>query len=121
MESIEPILSILANAKAIVGIGGMVGVGQILGFIPRVGLVRAIKLKYHSKLFGVSRPKSVRTSEMNELSNTINTLDKGQYITVIGGKGNGKSCQIDTALEHAPGVVKTSVSKILDDSRVLQF
>ena len=121
MESIEPILSILANAKAIVGIGGMVGVGQILGFIPRVGLVRAIKLKYHSKLFGVSRPKSVRTSEMNELSNTINTLDKGQYITVIGGKGNGKSCLIDTALEHTPGVVNTSVSKILDDSRVLQL
>jgi ABC-type antimicrobial peptide transport system ATPase subunit len=119
MESIEPILSMLANAKAIAGIGGMVGVGQILGFVPRIGLVRAIKLKYDSKLFGVSRPKSVRIDEMKELSNKINSLKKGQYITVIGGKGNGKSCLIDTALEHTPGVVKTSVRMILDDSRVL--
>ena len=110
MESIEATLSILANAKAVLGIGGMVGLGQVLGFVPRIGLVRAIKLKYHSKFFGVSHPKSVRTHEINVLTNRINSMEKGQYITVIGGKGNGKSCLIDTALEHTPGVVKTSVS-----------
>ncbi len=37
-------------------------------------------------------------------------MGKGSYIVVTGGKGNGKLCLIDTALNRQHGVVKLSVS-----------
>jgi ABC-type Mn2+/Zn2+ transport system ATPase subunit len=37
-------------------------------------------------------------------------MEKGSYITVTGGKGNGKTCLIDTTLNRHHGVVKISVS-----------
>ncbi|RYG99769.1 hypothetical protein EON65_49980 [archaeon] len=66
-----------------------------------MGWQRAIKTTY---------PLSVRKGEIIALNKTLQTLEKGQYITVIGGKGNGKSCRIDTCLNRSFGVVKTSVS-----------
>jgi hypothetical protein len=37
-------------------------------------------------------------------------MQRGSYITVTGGKGNGKTCLIDTTLNRHFGVVKIGVS-----------
>ena len=79
------------------------------GVIPRVGLVRALSLGYKS-YFKTTYPLSVRESEIKQLNDSILLLKKGSYITVTGGKGIGKTCLINTTLNHQLGVVKISVS-----------
>ena len=83
--------------------------GSVAGFIPRVGLVRALSLGFKS-YFKTTYPLSVRKSEIKQLNESILRMKKGSYITVTGGKGNGKTCLIDTALNRHLGVVKISVS-----------
>jgi hypothetical protein len=56
---------------------------------------------------------SDRKAEIDDLLRNLDTLEKGQYIVVMGGKGNGKSCLIQTALENMRGVVNVSVSAFL--------
>ncbi|RYH05573.1 hypothetical protein EON65_44335 [archaeon] len=60
---------------------------EILAMAP---LVRALTLGWPTYSL------SVRKGETVALNKTLQTLEKGQYIAVIGGKGNGKSCLIDT-------------------------
>ena len=106
------IVSFIADSKAILGIGtgGLALIsGSIAGFIPRVGLVRALSLGFKS-YFTTTYPLSVRKSDINQLSDSLLWMEKGDYITVTGGKGIGKTCLIDTTLNRHLGVVKISVS-----------
>ena len=112
LESVKDIVSLVADSKTILGVGagGLALVsGSIAGVIPRVGLVRALSLGFKSYLKTIY-PLSVRASEIKQLNESILTMKKGSYITVTGGKGNGKTCLIDTALNRHLGVVKISVS-----------
>ena len=109
LESVKDIVSLVADSKAILGVGAG-GLALIsAGFIPRVGLVRALSLGFRSYL-KTTYPLSVRASEIKQLNDSILLMKKGSYITVTGGKGNGKTCLIDTALNRNLGVVKISVS-----------
>ena len=111
-ESVKDIVSLVADSKTILGVGagGLALVsGSIAGVIPRVGLVRALSLGFKS-YFKTIYPLSVRASEIKQLNDSILTMKKGSYIIVTGGKGNGKTCLIDTALNRHFGVVKISVS-----------
>ena len=109
-ESVKDIVSLVADSKAILGAGGLALVsGSIAGVIPRVGLVRALSLGFKS-YFKTTYPLSVRASEIKQLNDSILRMKKGSYITVTGGKGNGKTCLIDTTLNRHFGVVKISVS-----------
>ena len=108
LGSVKDIVSFVADSKAILGAGGILAVSAA-GVIPRVGLVRALSLGYKS-YFKTTYPLSVRESEIKHLNNSILLLKKGSYITVTGGKGNGKTCLINTTLNHHLGVVKISVS-----------
>ena len=111
-ESVKDIVSLVADSKAILGVGagGLALVsGSIAGVIPRVGLVRALSLGFKS-YFKTTYPSSVRASEIKQLNDSILRMKKGSYITVTGGKGNGKTCLIDTTLNRHLGVVKISVS-----------
>eukprot|EP01036_Dinobryon_divergens_P026360 gene26360-34997_t len=92
--------------EAILGAGGL-ALASVAGLIPRVGLGRALSLGYKS-YFKTTYPLSVRESEIEQLNDLILRLKKGRYIVVTGGKGNGKSCLIDTTLNHHFGVVKIS-------------
>ena len=108
----ESVKDIVADSKAILGVGagGLALVsGSIAGVIPRVGLVRALSLGFKSYLKTIY-PLSVRASEIKQLNDSILRMKKGSYITVTGGKGNGKTCLIDTTLNRHLGVVKISVS-----------
>ena len=108
LGSVKDIVSFVADSNAILGAGGLALV-SVAGVIPRVGLVRALSLGYKS-YFKTTNPLYVRESEINQLNDLILRLKKGSYITVTGGKGNGKTCLIDTSLNHHFGVVKISVS-----------
>ncbi len=109
-ESAKDIVSLVADSKAILSVGaGGIALGSIAGVFPRVGLVRALSLGFKS-YFKTTYPLSVRASEIKQLNETILRMKKGRYITVTGGKGNGKTCLIDTALNRHFGVVKISVS-----------
>ena len=108
--SVKDIASLVADSKAILGVGaGGLALVSVAGVIPRVGLVRALSLGFKS-YFETTYPLSVRKSEIKHLNDSILRMKKGSYITVIGGKGNGKTCLIDTTLNHHLGVVKISVS-----------
>ena len=108
--SVKDIASLVADSKAILGVGaGGLALVSAAGVIPRVGLVRALSLGFKS-YFETTYPLSVRKSEIKHLNDSILRMKKGSYITVIGGKGNGKTCLIDTTLNHHLGVVKISVS-----------
>ena len=109
LGNLKDILSIVAESKAILGGAGGLVLGSVAGFIPRVGLGRAISLGWRS-YFKTTNPLSVRKSEIKKLSNLLLSMEKGSYIAVTGGKGIGKSCLIDTTLNHHLGVVKISVS-----------
>ena len=115
LGSVKDIVSLVADSKAILGVGagGLALVtGSVAGFIPRVGLVRALSLGFKS-YFKTTYPLSVRASEIKQLNDSILRMRKGSYITVTGGKGNGKTCLIDTTLNGHLGVVKISVSCLL--------
>ena len=108
--SVKDIVSLVADSKAILGVGaGGLALVSAAGVLPRVGLVRALSLGFKS-YFETTYPLSVRKSEIKHLNYLILRMKKGSYITVIGGKGNGKTCLIDTTLNHHLGVVKISVS-----------
>ena len=108
--SVKDIFSLVADSKAILGVGaGGLALVSAAGVLPRVGLVRALSLGFKS-YFETTYPLSVRKSEIKHLNDSILRMKKGSYITVIGGKGNGKTCLIDTTLNHHLGVVKISVS-----------
>lgn len=82
---------------------------SLLGVTPRVGLVRALTLGWRSAI-KTTYPLSVRTAEVVALRKDLQSLQKGQYVAIIGGKGNGKSCLIGTCLNLTFGAIKTSVS-----------
>ena len=110
--NVKDIVSLVADSKAILGVGagGLALVsGSVAGVLPRVGLVRALSLGFKS-YFETTYPLSVRKSEIKQLNDLILRMKKGSYITVTGGKGNGKTCLIDTTLNRHLGVVKISVS-----------
>ena len=107
-DSLKDIVSFVADSKAILGAGGLALI-SVSGAVPRFGLVRAVTLGWRS-YFKKTYPLSVRKSEIQQLNDYIIWMEKGSYITVIGGKGNGKSCLIDTTLNGQHGVVKISVS-----------
>ena len=110
LGSVNDIASLVADSKAILGVGaGGIALVSAAGVIPRVGLVRALSLGFKS-YFETTYPLSVRKSEIKQLNDSIIRMKKGSYITVTGGKGNGKTCLIDTTLNRHLGVVKISVS-----------
>ena len=113
LESVKEMVSVVADSKAILSIGAgglaLISGGSVAGVIPRVGLVRALSLGFKS-YFKTTCPLSVRKSDINKLSDSLLWMEKGDYITVTGGKGIGKTCLIDTTLIRHLGVVNISVS-----------
>lgn len=100
------LLSMAINDKTLLA-GSTAVLGLSIG-VKKVGLVRALTLGWRSAI-KMTYPLSVRTAEIDALKESLQSLQQGQYITVLGGKGNGKSRLIDTALNRTYGVMKTSV------------
>eukprot|EP00981_Chlorochromonas_danica_P009369 scaffold2637_cov270-Ochromonas_danica.AAC.2 len=63
--------------------------------------------------FKTTCPLSVRASEIKQLNDSILWMVKGDYITVTGGKGIGKTCLIDTTLNRHLGVTESGADKDL--------
>ena len=110
LESVKDVVSFVADSKAILSVGASgLALVSVAGVIPRMGLGRALTLGYKS-YFNTTYPLSIRKSEIKQLNESILRMEKGIYIVVTGGKGNGKTCLIDTTLNRHLGVVKISVS-----------
>ena len=106
--NLKDVISFVADSKAILGgVGGLTLISAA-GAMPKVGFLRALMLGGKS-YFKTTTPLSVRRSEIQQLNASILSMQRGSYITVVGGKGNGKTCLIDTALNRHCGVVKFSV------------
>ena len=105
---IQEAISFVADSKAILGGVGDLTLISAAGAMPKVGFLRALMLGGKS-YFKTTTPLSVRRSEIQQLNASILSMQRGSYITVVGGKGNGKTCLIDTALNRHCGVVKFSV------------
>jgi hypothetical protein len=102
-------ISAMDDIKSIIGVGS--GIAILSGLTPRVGLLRSLTIGLRS-YFKKTYPISVRTAEIKGLLDSVNSLSKGRYIVVTGGKGYGKSCLIDTSLNRHVGVIKISVSLV---------
>jgi hypothetical protein len=79
-----------------------------MGFLPRVGPLRALVLAARSKVCGAS-PLSQRAMDVQSLLSNMATLEKGQYVVVTGAKGIGKSCVVETATRYTCGVVRIDI------------
>ena len=113
MGEIAQFLSSASDFKSILGIGTGLITLSLLEVTPRVGFGRALRLGFRriiSNRFQGASPQSVRTDEIAYLKNRIKVLNRGQYIVVTGGKGVGKTCMIDTAIQNEFGVVNYGVS-----------
>ena len=100
------LLSMAINDKTLLA-GSTAVIGLSIG-VKKVGLVRALTLGWRSAI-KMTYPLSVRTAEIDALKESLQSLQQGQYVTVLGRKGSGKSRLIDTALNRTYGVIKTSV------------
>ncbi len=79
------------------------------GVLPRVGLLSALRLGWKSYFKSVS-PVSARKNEVEKLNELLRRIHKGNYISIIGERGMGKTCLINTALRRQHGVINISVS-----------
>lgn len=111
LGSVKDIVSFAAaDSKVILGVGAsIVALGSVAGYLPRVGLGRALSLGFKS-YFKTTCPLSVRKSDVKKLSESLLSMGKDEYIAVTGGKGIGKTCLINTTLNRHLGVVRISVS-----------
>ncbi len=105
------IVAVIADSKAIFGASGLALISAT-GAVPRLGFGRAITFGWRS-YFRTTHPLSARKAEIKLLSESLRNIKQGSYITIVGGKGNGKSWLVDTTLNRQFGVVKISVSIFL--------
>jgi len=119
-RSLDDNVSLVANVTTILsGLGGGLAIFSAIGAIPRGGPMRALVVGWRTYFFNKTSPLSVRVNEINRLLNDTQTLVRGSYITVTGGKGFGKSRLIDTALNGQCGVVKMSTKSGADKDLIV--
>jgi len=112
MQTVDTLLNIAANMNALwAGVGSVAAVSAV-GMLPRVGFRRAVTLALKSKLFNRPSAVSVRTAEKDLLLTEITLKEAGKYLVVMGPKGVGKTCLVQSALSGRSGVVTISVSHL---------
>lgn len=107
ISAFKDVIPQIAESKVYIGVGCL-ALFAASSIIPKVGIGRAITLSMNSWP-RTTIPLSVRSSDVLQLNGVITSLAKGSYITIIGGKGYGKTCMLNTTLNNHCGVVKFSV------------
>jgi hypothetical protein len=96
-----------------VGAGGATVAAMGAFPVPRVGAGRAVGLFFRSKVFGArQKPRawSQRLNEVAALQRIMSRMMPGEYTTLLGGKGVGKTALIQTALRGWGGVICVTIS-----------
>ncbi len=106
MEELAHIATINASIAAILAPPAIVAAGVV----PRVGPLRALVLGLSSRIFLRANPVSQRTQEIASLRSSLASKNKDLYSIVMGPKGVGKTCVVDTAIEATFGVVSVGVA-----------
>ena len=84
--------------------GGLIA--SAIGLFPLVGPGRAAQIALHSRFAFKPNRMSMRTSEIKMLRNAIAKKDFGQnYLVLMGVRGIGKTCLLQSATYKMPGVV----------------
>ena len=88
----------------------------------RVGPLRAMSLMLRSQWIQRGVHTSLRDKEIEVLRNAVaGCTNKADYVVVVGPKGVGKSCMIDTCFSKSMGVVRcTSIAPGTREDAVLQ-
>ncbi len=89
-----------------ISIGGTAAV-SVWG--PRIGPLRALVFGLRSRYFLHARRTSQRTDEVERVRAMLALPEKDRYTVVVGQKGVGKSCIVDTLIEGLPGVAVVGV------------
>lgn len=88
--------------------GGVISVAGSLWYIFRRGPYRAIKLGISSMRWKAP-VHSIRAREIEQVKSKLAYSGIEDFVVVVGPKGVGKTCIVDTALEKRPGVLRLSV------------
>jgi hypothetical protein len=113
MESVSLFSSVIGDPNLLfftisVGLGGL---AMATGRVPRAGPGRAFVIAVSSFLRPARRPFSWNTESLARLNNHLAVRDWGsEYIVVIGPKGVGKTCLINTALNNRAGIIRVEAS-----------
>lgn len=107
-----------ANVAKILGLFAFTSAGiQLSGM--RVGPLRALSLALKSKYFGPKVEfKSVREENITKIQSALRFKTANSYIVVVGDKGVGKSCMIETALQGMKGVVSIGISADMKEAKI---
>ena len=104
-QQLAHIASIVASIAALAAAPAAIA----LGVVPRVGPGRAFILALDSRLFLRAKPVSQRKEELSKLRKVLSNAHTDQYVVVVGPKGVGKTCVVNTATEKTFGVVSVRV------------
>jgi hypothetical protein len=113
METLSKVVGIVASLAAIAAPPAFA-----VGLVPRVGPMRAIVLALSTR-FRRAPEVSQRANELRDLRSMLSTVQKNQYVVVCGPKGVGKTCLVDTALQHTAGVVSVRVVAGTNDKEIM--
>lgn len=80
------------------------------GYVPRVGPGRAMALAASCRLLSAGTRVSQRDAEVTGLRRMTRSAGQDQYCVVVGPKGVGKTCIVNTATTHAWGVVRVRIA-----------
>lgn len=110
------LLETLAHVATVAGpflpiAGALTATISVAGLAPRLAPRRALWIGVRSR-FGFNKtPLSVRATDLKIIRAHITKKSWGQkYLVVIGDKGVGKSCLLDTATNKTAGIIRIKVS-----------
>ena len=112
-EMLEPVLQLATSIASLTSVHASAAAASGLaaaGLAPRLGPGRAIALAVRSRFSAVGTRPSQRSSEVTHLRTMTANAAADHYCIVVGPKGVGKTCIVDTATSHAWGVVRVDAN-----------
>jgi hypothetical protein len=85
--------------------------------LPKMGMWRALWIMRRHQ---PTNPRSVRRAEASNLLYKLDSLLADHYTAMLGGKGDGKSCFVDTALNRTRGMINDVKVRIATQIIVFQ-
>ena len=76
----------------------------------RVGLFRAVKFFVSTWRRNKPYVRSIRSKEVEDLTQTLKILKRGDYIIVQGPNGVGKTCLVETVIANRPAAISVRAS-----------
>ena len=112
-EMLEPALQLATSIASLTSVRASAAAAMSLaatGLAPRLGPGRAIALAARSRFSAEGTRPSQRSSEVTHLRTMTANAAADHYCVVVGPKGVGKTCIVDTATSRTWGVVRVDAN-----------